>query len=128
MRGDDFHDLALGQGQAEAAKQFIIERSEKGWCVYLMLSWMDEFQGGMEEISLTKIHKSFRLWLSSDPNPKFPISVLQKSVKMTTESPSGLRANIGHARVIHQNRHVRQEVRPVQDVGLLALLPPLRHH
>jgi dynein heavy chain len=99
MRIDDFHDLALGQGQAEAAKQLIMEGSQKGWWVYLgnchlMLSWMDEFEGIIEEISLTKIHESFRLWLSSDPNPKFPISVLQKSVKMTTESPSGLRANM----------------------------------
>ena len=96
---DSFHDLALGQGQAEAAKQLIYEGAEKGWWVYLsnchlMLSWMDEFEGIIEEISLTKIHPKFRLWLSSDPNPKFPISILQKSVKMTTESPSGIHANM----------------------------------
>ncbi|OHS94615.1 Dynein heavy chain family protein [Tritrichomonas foetus] len=96
---DEFHDLALGQGQADAAKQLIMDGSQKGWWVYLgnchlMLSWMDQFEGIIEEISLTKINENFRLWLSSDPNPKFPISVLQKSVKMTTESPSGLRANM----------------------------------
>lgn len=96
---DSFHDLALGQGQAQAAKQLIMDGSQQGWWVYLsnchlMISWMDEFEGIIEEISLTKIHPKFRLWLSSDPHPKFPISVLQKSVKMTTESPSGLRANM----------------------------------
>ena len=96
---DDFHDLALGQGQADAARELILDGSQKGWWVYLgnchlMLSWMDTFEGIMEEISLSKINDNFRLWLSSDPNPKFPISVLQKSVKMTTESPSGLRANM----------------------------------
>ena len=98
-RQDEFHDLALGQGQADAAKQLILDGSQKGWWVYLgnchlMLSWMDAFEGIIEEISLSKINENFRLWLSSDPNPKFPISVLQKSVKMTTESPSGLRANM----------------------------------
>lgn len=96
---DEFHDLALGQGQAEAAKQLILDGSQKGWWVYLgnchlMLSWMDTFEGIMEELSLSKINPNFRLWLSSDPNPKFPISILQKSVKMTTESPTGLRANM----------------------------------
>ncbi|KAH0787434.1 dynein heavy chain 2, axonemal [Histomonas meleagridis] len=96
---DEFHDLALGQGQSEAAKQLILEGSQKGWWIYLgnchlMLSWMEEFEGLIEEISLTKINDEFRLWISSDPNPKFPISILQKSIKITTESPTGIRANM----------------------------------
>ncbi|EAX96997.1 Dynein heavy chain family protein [Trichomonas vaginalis G3] len=96
---DSFHDLALGQGQAEIAKQLMVEGSQKGWWVYLsnchlMLSWMDEFEGIFEEICLTKIDPKFRLWISSDPNPKFPISILQRAVKMTTESPSGIHANM----------------------------------
>lgn len=96
---DSFHDLALGQGQAEAAKSLLTEGSEKGWWIYfgnchLMISWMDSFEAIFEEISLTQINPKFRLWLSSDPHPKFPISILQKSVKITTESPNGIRANM----------------------------------
>lgn len=34
-----------------------------------------------------KSHKDFRLWLSSNPNPDFPIAILQNSIKMTTEPP-----------------------------------------
>lgn len=96
---DSFRDLALGQGQTEAARSLILEGSEKGWWVYLgnchlMISWMGEFESIFEDISLTAINPKFRLWLSSDPHPKFPISILQKSVKITTESPNGIRANM----------------------------------
>lgn len=40
------------------------------------------------------LHPNFRLWLSSDPDPRFPISLIQNSIKMTTEPPSGIKANM----------------------------------
>jgi dynein heavy chain len=40
------------------------------------------------------IDSNFRLWLSTNPHPKFPISILQRCVKITTEPPKGVKANM----------------------------------
>lgn len=40
------------------------------------------------------IHEDFRLYCTSKPADYFPISVLQNSVKVTTEPPRGVKANL----------------------------------
>ena len=54
---------------------------------HLSLSWMPNLDKLVEQLQVEDPHPSFRLWLSSSPHPDFPISILQASIKMTTEPP-----------------------------------------
>ena len=43
---------------------------------------------------LSTMSKEFRLWLTSMPSDFFPIPILQNSIKITNENPTGIRANL----------------------------------
>jgi dynein heavy chain len=43
---------------------------------------------------LKQPHPEFRLWLTTEPTEKFPIGILQKSVKVVSEPPNGLKLNL----------------------------------
>ena len=61
---------------------------------HLSLSWMPQLDKLVERLQIEEPHPEFRLWLSSSPHPEFPISILQAGIKMTTEPPKGLKANM----------------------------------
>ncbi|KAF7236750.1 Dynein heavy chain 2, axonemal [Varanus komodoensis] len=94
-----FHALSLGQGQAPIATRMIKDGVHQGNWVFLAnchlsLSWMPQLDKVVEQLQVEEPHPSFRLWLSSSPHPDFPISILQAGIKMTTEPPTGLKANM----------------------------------
>ncbi|XP_006151956.1 dynein heavy chain 2, axonemal [Tupaia chinensis] len=94
-----FHALSLGQGQAPIAARLLRDGVVQGHWVFLAnchlsLSWMPNLDKLVEQLQVEDPHPSFRLWLSSSPHPDFPISILQASIKMTTEPPKGLKANM----------------------------------
>ena len=99
--GVTMENCALGQGQEPVALGMVNRGVESGsWAFlancHLMISWMPVLEKVIDNYveAETPPHPNFRLWLSSSPNPYFPIAVLQRGVKMTTEPPSGLRANM----------------------------------
>ena len=85
--------------QAPVAKRLIEEGVRAGHWVFLanchlMTSWLPTLDKLVEGLQDSKPHKAFRLWLSSNPCGSFPISLLQAGLKMPTEPPKDLRANL----------------------------------
>ena len=49
---------------------------------HLLVKWLRDLEKALEKI--TKPHPEFRLWLTTDPTPDFPIGILQRSMKVST--------------------------------------------
>ena len=78
--------------QAPIATKLITQGIKEGNWVFLanchlMTSWLPALQKIIEGFEVQKPHANFRLWLSSSPSEHFPIAILQRGIKMTTEPP-----------------------------------------
>ena len=89
--------MALGQGMGPKAAEMLEMGSARGlWVMlqncHLLPSWLKTLEKILEKI--TKPANEFRLWLTTDPTDKFPLGILQRSLKVVTEPPNGLKLNM----------------------------------
>ncbi|XP_031712248.1 dynein heavy chain 10, axonemal [Anarrhichthys ocellatus] len=92
-----FKSLAMGQGQEKVALHLLeVARSRGQWLLlqncHLTVQWLKELEKSLEKIINT--NPKFRLWITTNPIKDFPIGLLQKSLKVVTELPNGLKLNI----------------------------------
>jgi len=101
-----FDSISLGQGQGPFAESLLKRAIQEGRWLFLQnchlaVTWMINMEKLvmkiLEDAPRGLVHPDFRLYLSSMPSMAFPISVLQNSVKVTSEPPRGLKANIKKA-------------------------------
>jgi len=92
--------VALGQGAepialANISRGLVIGRWVFLVNCHLMPGLMPVVEQILEDgITNKQVHSEFRLWLSSAPTRSFPLSLLQRGIKFTTEPPRGIRSNL----------------------------------
>ncbi|KAJ8027756.1 Cytoplasmic dynein 2 heavy chain 1 [Holothuria leucospilota] len=93
---EHYHQVAMGQGQADVAMQLLHDCSRNGeWLclknLHLVTAWLPVLE---KELNALQPHENFRLWLTAESHPKFPTILLQSSLKITYEAPPGIKKNL----------------------------------
>ncbi|XP_046353935.2 dynein axonemal heavy chain 5-like isoform X1 [Haliotis rufescens] len=89
--------ISMGQGQEVHARRLLqVSMSEGRWVLlqncHLGLDFMDEL---LDTVTTTEpMNEAFRLWVTTEEHPKFPINLLQSSIKFTNEPPQGVKAGL----------------------------------
>ncbi|GBP33370.1 Dynein heavy chain 8, axonemal [Eumeta japonica] len=93
--------ISMGQGQEIHARKLVDKALREGMWVLLQnchlgLEYMVEIMEQFSELEKDpeKVHNDFRLWITTEVHPKFPITLLQMSIKYTCEPPSGVKAGL----------------------------------
>ncbi|XP_071945990.1 dynein axonemal heavy chain 8-like [Antedon mediterranea] len=89
--------ISMGQGQEVHARRLVSQSaSGGGWVLlqncHLGLDFMDELLDTV--ITQDPVHESFRVWITTEVHPSFPINLLQSSIKFTNEPPQGVKAGL----------------------------------
>jgi len=93
-----FIGVSLGQGQEPVAEKALDHMYvEGGWVmlenIELVAAWLPKLEKKLESLEVGA-HPEFRVFLSAMPSKDIPVPILQKSIKLTNEPPTGLKANL----------------------------------
>ncbi|XP_043931285.1 dynein axonemal heavy chain 11-like [Protopterus annectens] len=97
------YNVSLGQGQ-EAVAEIAMEKASKDghWVIlqniHLVAKWLGSLEKLLELYGM-KSHKDYRVFMSAEPAPTpqehiIPQGVLENSIKITNEAPTGMLANL----------------------------------
>ncbi|XP_067914454.1 dynein axonemal heavy chain 17-like [Heterodontus francisci] len=101
-----FHNVSLGQGQEIVAEQALEEAAVNGhWVIlqniHLVAKWLSTLDKKVERYSLGS-HADYRVFMTAEPagSPEthiIPQGLLENSIKITNEPPTGMYANLHKA-------------------------------
>ncbi|XP_070335212.1 dynein axonemal heavy chain 9 isoform X1 [Odocoileus virginianus] len=102
----NFHNVSLGQGQEVVAEAALDLAAKKGhWVIlqniHLVAKWLGALEKKLEEHSENS-HTEFRVFMSAEPAPSpgshiVPQGLLENAIKITSEPPTGMHANLHKA-------------------------------
>ncbi|XP_020637559.3 dynein axonemal heavy chain 11 isoform X1 [Pogona vitticeps] len=98
-----FHNISLGQGQEAVAEEVLDKAAKHGhWVIlqniHLVVKWLGTLEKLLEEYSKGS-HSDYRVFISAEPAPTpeehiIPQGILENSIKIINEPPTGLLANL----------------------------------
>ncbi|NWV54636.1 DYH9 protein, partial [Daphoenositta chrysoptera] len=102
----NLHNISLGQGQEVVAEQALDLAAKEGhWVIlqniHLVAKWLSSLEKKLEQHSEGS-HRDFRVFVSAEPAPcpeshVIPQGILENSIKITSEAPTGMQANLHKA-------------------------------
>ncbi|XP_053720928.1 dynein heavy chain 9, axonemal [Synchiropus splendidus] len=102
----NFHNVSLGQGQEIVAEQALLLAAKEGhWVIlqniHLVAKWLGTLEKLLEQLA-DGSHENFRVFVSAEPSgtPEshiIPQGILENSIKITNEPPTGMHANLHKA-------------------------------
>ncbi|NXD55658.1 DYH9 protein, partial [Corvus moneduloides] len=102
----NLHNVSLGQGQEVVAEQALDLAAKEGhWVIlqniHLVAKWLSSLEKKLEQHSEGS-HQDFRVFVSAEPAPcpeshVIPQGILENSIKITSEAPTGMHANLHKA-------------------------------
>ncbi|KAM7371234.1 hypothetical protein PAMP_010722 [Pampus punctatissimus] len=102
----NFHNVSLGQGQEVVAEQALDLAAENGhWVIlqniHLVARWLGTLEKLLEQHAEGS-HENFRVFVSAEPSSTpeghiIPQGILENSIKITNEPPTGMHANLHKA-------------------------------
>uniref|UniRef100_A0A087YME5 Dynein axonemal heavy chain 17 n=1 Tax=Poecilia formosa TaxID=48698 RepID=A0A087YME5_POEFO len=103
---NNFHNVSLGQGQEVIAEQALDLAAREGhWVIlqniHLVARWLGTLEKLLEQYAEGS-HENFRVFVSAEPSSTrdshfIPQGILENSIKITNEPPTGMHANLHKA-------------------------------